>query len=879
MAFRMSSLQYMTNYRTSLNKMYQNQAKMFEQADGSTIHRGSDDPVGYSKLLRYKTSDVENTQYQQNVNTGISWMSTSDDAIALMGEIMQTFKAKTIEAGTDTNTESDFHSIAKEMLAEIQQIVSSSNEQQGDRYIFAGQMDTTQPFTLSNTTYERGLAKTLDADQAAFFKGSTGDVNATLYQMLTLDFEGKTYYLDTQSGYVYDKDFVEEGYKDLVANGYNSVTDKIRPELKSIEQVYSVGGVNSMTVDDAWEIVNAATEKELMAAIQDTDIQNSTTVNAELKRALKYLYDNDWAKVQSDVSTAQASIVDSLTNQTPLDLTYSNVTYNYTYVYSYSYDNYVTKYMNGRTYYEYSGIDSNGQEQTLYKLSLDSNQYYSANEALVNVSGYQTAPTAVTTTTTVTKTGTAAYTTNDISGSETDLQTQLAAVTNEIQTQGSDRWAAIRAEHDADIQSAIDSDATRIKASQYYIGSTDLTSTPYTYDFNIAVDKLDYETTEYSHVDWSTYNNTDTTLNRSSTGSSWNSGPGKQSFVGDMTSAIEAYSKGLYTVSNGEYVQPANYYNSDTSYTYTYASDGSVASTTTVSTAAGIAGDDAAASVMNTVQAFNPSIGSDTLTTAVTQDQLTNLAVKEEIYLAIKNYADYNYSAFRVADAFTNQGLMREDVENNDRVTDVLNYSLNNAGNYTVESIRIKLKDNPLNQDDNDDNDVYENFNFTKINQRMITYNGDANYISMVKLNGATDVTSDIVNLTGQDLYGNDIFDNSYSGNTQSGSAMLNNMLTVYTKTDACDTRWLISDGVTLSDVSHSTLTISQTTLGARLQLYTGVKDMLQNQNDDITEDITNISGTDVALLATKLMEMTTLYNMSLSLGGRILPQSLADYL
>ena len=429
------------------------------------------------------------------------------------------------------------------------------------------------------------------------------------------------------------------------------------------------------------------------------------------------------------------------------------------------------------------------------------------------------------------------------------------------------------------IQSAIDSDATRIKASQYYIGSTDLTSTPYTYDFNIAVDKLDYETTEYSHVDWSTYNNTDTTLNRSSTGSSWNSGPGKQSFVGDMTSAIEAYSKGLYTVSNGEYVQPANYYNSDTSYTYTYASDGSVASTTTVSTAAGIAGDDAAASVMNTVQAFNPSIGSDTLTTAVTQDQLTNLAVKEEIYLAIKNYADYNYSAFRVADAFTNQGLMREDVENNDRVTDVLNYSLNNAGNYTVESIRIKLKDNPLNQDDNDDNDVYENFNFTKINQRMITYNGDANYISMVKLNGATDVTSDIVNLTGQDLYGNDIFDNSYSGNTQSGSAMLNNMLTVYTKTDACDTRWLISDGVTLSDVSHSTLTISQTTLGARLQLYTGVKDMLQNQNDDITEDITNISGTDVALLATKLMEMTTLYNMSLSLGGRILPQSLADYL
>lgn len=869
MAFRMSSLQYMTNYRTSLNKMYQNQAKLFEQADGSTIHRGSDDPVGYSKLLRYKTSDVENTQYQQNVNTGISWMSTSDDAITLMGEIMQTFKAKTIEAGTDTNTESDFHSIAKEMLAEIQQIVSSSNEQQGDRYIFAGQMDTTQPFTLSNTTYERGLAKTLDSDQAAFFKGSTGDVNATLYQMLTLDFEGETYYLDTQSGYVYEKDFVEEGYKDLVANGYNSVTDKIRPELKSIEQVYSVGGVNSMTVDDAWDIVNAATEKELMAAIQDTDIQNSTTVNAELKRALKYLYDNDWAKVQSDVSTAQASIVNSLAEQAPLEFTYSDITYSYTYNASYSYDQY--------GFGSYGQYYNAGDGSGIIYYNSDTSLYYSGDGTQITDTSVTSGATVWKQTITKTVTGTGTYSVDDISETRSDAQSALASLTAEFEDSTSTLTSStIKGLHDEAIQTAIHDATSDLTTTTTYAGSTYLDVTPYRYDFFLTNVKPDYTDTEHSTVEWSTYDHTtDSTLNKSTTGSSWNSGVGKQSFVGDMTSAIEAYSKGLYTVSNGEYIKPVNYYNSDT--TYTTASDGTITSTTSV--ASPIAGDDAAASVMFTVQALSPSMGSDTLTADVTQDQLTNLAVKEEIYLAIKNYADYNYSAFRVADAFTNQGLTREDVENNDRVTDVLNYSLNNAGNYTVESIRIKLKDNALNQDEDPDNDVYENFNFTKISQRMITYNGDANYISMVKLNGATDATSDVVNLTGQDLYGNDIFDNSYSGNTQSGSAMLNNMLTVYTKTDACDTRWLISDGVTLSDVSHSTLTVSQTTLGARLQLYTGVKDMLQNQNDDITEDITNISGTDVALLATKLMEMTTLYNMSLSLGGRILPQSLADYL
>ena len=167
---------------------------------------------------------------------------------------------------------------------------------------------------------------------------------------------------------------------------------------------------------------------------------------------------------------------------------------------------------------------------------------------------------------------------------------------------------------------------------------------------------------------------------------------------------------------------------------------------------------------------------------------------------------------------------------------------------------------------------------FTTIKQNVVTYSGDDNHISMVKLNGATDTASDIVNMTGMDMFGTDIFDDSYSGNERSGS-MLNNLLTVYEKVDAVDAHWLSSDGITLSDVAHSTLVISETSMGARLQLYTSVKDMLDNQSTVITEDITNISSTDVAELATKLMEMTTIYNLSLSLGGRVLPQSLADYL
>lgn len=54
---------------------------------------------------------------------------------------------------------------------------------------------------------------------------------------------------------------------------------------------------------------------------------------------------------------------------------------------------------------------------------------------------------------------------------------------------------------------------------------------------------------------------------------------------------------------------------------------------------------------------------------------------------------------------------------------------------------------------------------------------------------------------------------------------------------------------------------------------------MLTTQSETITSDINDVSGTDIAELAVKLMEAQTIYNLSLSVGGRILPSSLADYL
>ena len=166
---------------------------------------------------------------------------------------------------------------------------------------------------------------------------------------------------------------------------------------------------------------------------------------------------------------------------------------------------------------------------------------------------------------------------------------------------------------------------------------------------------------------------------------------------------------------------------------------------------------------------------------------------------------------------------------------------------------------------------------FATTKQYIVKYNGDDKYISMVKKNGGVDQATDTVNVTGQDINGTDIFD--VGKNPATGTAMLNQLMYTVAKVEACDYHWAGQEGMTIADTAHATVLGAETKMAARQQAYTAASGMLTTQNESITSDITDVSSTDVAYLATKLMEYQTIYSMSLSVGSKILPGSLADYL
>jgi|GEM_PF-935202 len=135
------------SFLRSLNKSQERENNVQEQlADGKAIHRPSDDPVKTVRSLRNATNLATNTQFTQNLQDAQSWMNSTDGAMSDLSSIM--IKAnELVTSADDTKTPDEKNIIGKQVDQLINQIVTLGNTKVGDRYIFAGQNDSTQPFT------------------------------------------------------------------------------------------------------------------------------------------------------------------------------------------------------------------------------------------------------------------------------------------------------------------------------------------------------------------------------------------------------------------------------------------------------------------------------------------------------------------------------------------------------------------------------------------------------------------------------------------------------------------------------------------------------------------------------------------------------------
>ncbi len=302
---RVSSLMMTGNYLQQLNSAYEKQAKLMEQTDGSSIHRPSDNPVNYTKNMIYNTSLSYNDQYTSNVKSAVSWMKSTDSAMINMSNSMKTIVEKTVAAANDKAT-GDPAATGDEVQKLVEEVVSQGNSQLGGRYLFSGQMDSTQPFTLSPTVKTRGLAKTLDDKQSTFFNNTAkvGDLS----QMISLTGDdGNSYYMNTTNGNIYTSDFVASGYKDAINKAGHGSTVAAGDEVATLSGFSMGGSFNTdgtliNTTNPAWAATGTTVK------FQFATIQQQVVTYAGDNNKISMVKQN--GQINTDIDSVNATGVD-----------------------------------------------------------------------------------------------------------------------------------------------------------------------------------------------------------------------------------------------------------------------------------------------------------------------------------------------------------------------------------------------------------------------------------------------------------------------------------------------------------------------------------------------------------------------------------------
>ncbi|MGM1049193.1 MAG: flagellar hook-associated protein FlgL [Bacillota bacterium] len=139
----MMNSQLLMNLNRNGRAMNENQLQL---ATGRKLNKPSDDPVGMTYSLRYRTELSANTQYQSNVDSALSWLDYNDTALGQVGDILQHLKELTVRASNSTNPQSALTAIQTEIEQLKEQLIDIGNSKLNGKYIFNGEQYDQKPY-------------------------------------------------------------------------------------------------------------------------------------------------------------------------------------------------------------------------------------------------------------------------------------------------------------------------------------------------------------------------------------------------------------------------------------------------------------------------------------------------------------------------------------------------------------------------------------------------------------------------------------------------------------------------------------------------------------------------------------------------------------
>ncbi|MDQ0192186.1 flagellar hook-associated protein FlgL [Paenibacillus wynnii] len=174
----MMNSQLLLNLNRNARTMNDTQLQL---ATGRKLNKPSDDPVGITYSLRYRAELSSNEQYQENVDSAISWLDFNDTVMTQAGDVVQRLRELTVQGANGTNPQTALDSINAEIKQLKGQLVDISNSQFNGKYIFNGQQYDVKPYD-----FPTGIDGLPDTSGAALVTTDTGIINYAVGESVQL---------------------------------------------------------------------------------------------------------------------------------------------------------------------------------------------------------------------------------------------------------------------------------------------------------------------------------------------------------------------------------------------------------------------------------------------------------------------------------------------------------------------------------------------------------------------------------------------------------------------------------------------------------------------------------------------------------------------
>ncbi|MDR6553608.1 flagellar hook-associated protein FlgL [Paenibacillus qinlingensis] len=161
----MMNNQLLRNISANLSRMNESQNQL---STGRRINAPSDDPVGISFSLRYRSEVSVNDQYQSNADSAVSWVDFSDGMLGQAGDVLQRARELAVEGSTGSNPQLALDAINVEVKQLFSHMVNIGNSQFNGKYVFNGQLTDKPPYNEATADADTG---TVDDGEIKFDMG------------------------------------------------------------------------------------------------------------------------------------------------------------------------------------------------------------------------------------------------------------------------------------------------------------------------------------------------------------------------------------------------------------------------------------------------------------------------------------------------------------------------------------------------------------------------------------------------------------------------------------------------------------------------------------------------------------------------------------